>query len=41
MYSTPGISQSSRSMGLVMRVSTSFAEAPGKETMTSIMGTMI
>jgi hypothetical protein len=28
-------------MGLVMRVSTSLADAPGKETITSIMGTMI
>ena len=29
MYSTPGISQSSFSIGLVMRSSTSRAEAPG------------
>ena len=41
MYSTPGISQSSFSMGLVTRSSTSCAEAPGICTNTSIMGTMI
>ena len=41
MYSTPGISQSSFSIGLVTRSSTSCAEAPGICTNTSIMGTMI
>ncbi len=41
MYSTPGISHSSFSMGLVTRSSTSRAEAPGIWTMMSIMGTMI
>ena len=41
MYSTPGISQSSFSMGLVTRSSTSLAEAPGIWTKMSIMGTMI
>ena len=41
MYSTPGISQSSFSMGLVTRSSTSRAEAPGIWTKMSIMGTMI
>ena len=41
MYSTPGISQSSFSIGLVTRSSTSCAEAPGICTKTSIIGTMI
>src|ERR1035438_10520217 len=41
MYSTPGISKSSFSMGLVTRSSTSCAEAPGICTNTSIIGTMI
>ena len=41
MYSTPGISHSSFSMGLVTRSSTSCAEAPGICTKTSIIGTMI
>ena len=41
MYSTPGISQSSFSIGLVTRSSTSRAEAPGIWTKTSIIGTMI
>ena len=41
MYSTPGISQSSFSIGLVTRSSTSRAEAPGICTKTSIIGTMI
>src|ERR1035438_4408114 len=41
MYSTPGISQSSFSMGLVTRSSISRADAPGICTNTSIIGTMI
>ena len=41
MYSTPGISHSSFSIGLVTRSSTSRAEAPGICTKTSIIGTMI
>ncbi len=41
MYSTPGTSHSSFSMGLVTRSSTSSAEAPGISTKTSIIGTMI
>ena len=41
MYSTPGISHSSFSIGLVTRCSTSCADAPGICTKTSIMGTMI
>ena len=36
-----GPDQRSRSIGFVMRVSTSRAEAPGNETITSIIGTMI
>ena len=41
MYSTPGISHSSFSIGLVTRSSTSRAEAPGIWTNTSTIGTMI
>ena len=41
MYSTPGISHSSFSIGLVTRSSTSRAEAPGICTKTSTIGTMI
>ena len=41
MYSTPGISQRSLSIGLVTRSSTSLADAPGICTKTSITGTMI
>ena len=41
MYSTPGISQSSFSIGLVTRSSTSRADAPGICTKTSTIGTMI
>ena len=41
MYSTPGISHSSFSIGLVTRSSTSCAEAPGIWTKTSTIGTMI
>ena len=41
MYSTPGISHSSFSIGLVTRSSTSRAEAPGICTNTSTMGTTI
>ena len=41
MYSTPGISHSSFSIGLVTRSSTSRADAPGMPTKTSIIGTMI
>ena len=41
MYSTPGISHSSFSIGLVTRSSTSRADAPGICTKTSIIGTMI
>src|SRR5580765_5889424 len=41
MYSTPGISQSSFSIGRVARSSTSFAEKPGIPTSTSIIGTLI
>ena len=41
MYSTPGISQSSFSIGLVTRSSTSRAEAPGIWTKTSTIGTTI
>ncbi len=40
-YSTPGISQSSFSRGLVTRCSTSLADAPGICTKTSIIGTVI
>ena len=40
-YSTPGISQSSRSSGFVTRCSTSLADAPGMRTKTSLIGTMI
>ena len=38
MYSTPGISHRSFSIGLVTRSSTSRAEAPGMATKTSIIG---
>ena len=41
MYSTPGISHSSFSIGLVTRSSTSRADAPGIWTKTSTIGTMI
>ena len=41
MYSTPGISQSNFSIGLVTRSSTSLADMPGACTKTSIIGTMI
>src|SRR5688572_24228437 len=41
MYSTPGISQSSFSIGLVTRSSTSRAEAPGICTKMSTIGTTI
>ena len=41
MYSTPGISHNSFSIGLVTRSSTSRADEPGIATITSIMGTMI
>ena len=41
MYSTPGISQSSFSIGRVARSSTSLALKPGMETSTSIIGTLI
>ena len=41
MYSTPGISQSSFSIGRVTRSSTSLALAPGMATITSIIGTLI
>ncbi len=41
MYSTPAISQSSFSMGRVTRSSISRASAPGIDTSTSIMGTLI
>src|ERR1035438_706240 len=41
MYSTPGISHSNFSIGLVTRSSTSCAEAPGIWTKTSTMGTTI
>ena len=41
MYSTPGISHRSFSIGFVTRSSTSRAEAPGISTKMSIMGTMI
>ena len=41
MYSTPGISHSSFSIGLVTRSSTSRADAPGICTKTSTIGTMI
>ena len=41
MYSTPGISQSSFSIGWVARFSTSLAVIPGACTITSIIGTMI
>ena len=41
MYSTPGISQSSFSIGRVARSSTSLALKPGIETSTSIIGTLI
>src|SRR6266545_5271070 len=41
MYSTPGISQSSFSIGRVARSSTSLALNPGMETSTSTRGTLI
>src|SRR6266496_1872079 len=41
MYSTPGTSQSSFSIGFVTRSSTSLADAPGICTKTSIIGTTI
>src|SRR5436190_3683469 len=41
MYSTPGISQTSFSIGRVARSSTSLAPNPGMETSTSTIGTMI
>src|SRR3990172_11100937 len=41
MYSTPGISLSSRSMGWVTLCSTSSADAPGISTKTSNIGTTI
>ena len=41
MYSTPGISQSSFSIGRVARSSTSFAWKPGMDTSTSTIGTLI
>ena len=41
MYSTPGISQRSFSIGRVARSSTSLALKPGIETITSTMGTLI
>ena len=41
MYSTPGISQSSFSIGRVARSSTSLALKPGIETSTSTIGTLI
>src|ERR1017187_5001040 len=41
IYSTPGISHSSFSIGLVTRSSTSRADAPGICTKTSTIGTMI
>src|SRR5881394_3758216 len=41
MYSTPGISQSSFSIGRVARSSTSLAPNPGMETSTSTIGTLI
>ena len=40
-YSTPGISQSSFSIGRVARSSTSFALKPGIATITSTIGTLI
>ena len=40
-YSTPGISQSSFSIGRVTRCSTSSGDAPGIATITSTIGTMI
>jgi hypothetical protein len=41
MYSTPGISQSSFSIGRVARSSTSLALKPGMATITSTIGTLI
>ena len=41
MYSTPGISQSSFSIGRVARSSTSFALKPAMFTITSTIGTLI
>jgi hypothetical protein len=41
MYSTPGNSQSSFSIGRVARSSISFAVEPGMETITSTIGTLI
>src|ERR1017187_1665052 len=41
MYSTPGISQSSFSIGRVARSSTSFTWNPGMDTSTSTIGTLI
>ena len=41
MYSTPGISQSSFSIGRVTRSSISFEPVPVMETSTSIIGTLI
>ncbi len=41
MYSTPGISHSNFSIGLVTRSSTSCGDAPGIWTKTSTIGTMI
>jgi len=41
MYSTPGISQSSFSIGRVARSSTSFAVKPAMFTITSTIGTLI